>query len=150
VLAELKRRFNAMPREFWERYEGLPDNMRKVSLFYVLLKTYKILFDLHINVTVKRWQCSKNTVDLADMRMEFNQIASRDDFVSGWSEETRDKIVSSYSTFLKKAGAMDSETCLLRRIPISNIDSNYFMEQGETWFFEACLMMPFEIKRLQG
>lgn len=149
IVAELKRRFDAVPTEFWTRYGGLNDKVRKVSLFYVLLKTYKILFDLHVNVTVKRWQCSKTSVSLPDMRMEFNKIASRDEFVSSWSEETRDKVTSSYLTILRKVGILDANSDGLRRVPLTSIDSTYFIEQGESWFFEACLMMPFEIKNLQ-
>ncbi|MDE6018755.1 MAG: DUF1819 family protein, partial [Muribaculaceae bacterium] len=44
-VVEIKRRFEAMPRSFWHDYLSMDDSNKRIALFFVLLKTYKILFD---------------------------------------------------------------------------------------------------------
>ena len=148
IIAELRRRVDALPREFWNFYQNLSGYAQKIAVFYVLLKTYRLLFDLHIGVTVRRWQLSKTTLDVDDVKIFFNELASKDEFVSSWSDKTQDKVRSSYMSILRKINILDEKGDTLNRVPITDCDFSYFIDNGENWFLEACLLRPFEIARI--
>lgn len=61
-ISEINRRYKSMPASFWNEWTTMDDANRKVALFMVILKTYKILFDLHVNVTMRRWNSSFHVV----------------------------------------------------------------------------------------
>lgn len=42
-----------MPAYFWNDFLEMNDSDKVAALFYVILKTYKICFDFHVNVTMK-------------------------------------------------------------------------------------------------
>ncbi len=44
--------------------------------------------------------------------MEFNEIASKDEFVDSWSDNTKDKVASAYLTILRKVGMLDNSNHL--------------------------------------
>ena len=52
VLSEFKKRFTAMPGRFWSWYITLGEQAQKVALLYVILKTYRLLFEFHTGVTI--------------------------------------------------------------------------------------------------
>lgn len=97
-----------MPASFWNEWTTMDDANRKVALFMVILKTYKILFDLHVNVTMRRWNSASRSVDRSDLMMEFNEISSKDEFVDSWTENTKKKVAAAYLSILRKR-----EKCLM-------------------------------------
>ena len=60
ILHEFKRRYNAVPVCFWEWYSSLDEQAQKVALLYTIIKTYQILFDFHVNVTIKKMEFSRS------------------------------------------------------------------------------------------
>ena len=54
AIAEIARRYDAMPASFWEDYKNMNEDDQQIALFFVILKTYKICFDFHINVTMRK------------------------------------------------------------------------------------------------
>jgi hypothetical protein len=146
AIAEIKRRYNKMSEEFWTDYVMMSKEDQKVALFFVILKTYKICFDLHINVTIRRWNSVRKSVTHDDLMMEFNEIAARDAFVDSWSETTKGKVASAYLTILRKVGMLDAEDSL-HTLSCSNF--SYYINCGELWFLEACLLQPYEIDNIK-
>ena len=146
AIAEIKRRYEHMPSSFWDDFLAMNDANKVVALFYVILKTYKICFDLHVNVAVKKWNSISKCIDKNDIMMEFNEIASRDEFVDSWSDNTKDKVASAYLTILRKVGMLDSSN-RLNAISCSNFA--YYLEKGQPWFLEACLLQPYEIENIK-
>ena len=146
AIAEIKRRYNKMSEEFWTDYVMMSKEDQKVALFFVILKTYKICFDLHINVTIRRWNSVRKSVTHDDLMMEFNEIAARDAFVDSWSETTKVKVASAYLTILRKVGMLDAEDSL-HTLSCSNF--SYYINCGELWFLEACLLQPYEIDNIK-
>ena len=71
-ITEVSRRYDAMQSSFWEEFVKMDEDNRKVALFFVILKTYKICFDFHINVTIRKWNSISKRVDLEDLMIEFN------------------------------------------------------------------------------
>lgn len=145
-VAEIKRRFEAVPRSFWYDYMSMDDEDKKVALFFVLLKTYKILFDFHVNVAMRRWRLSSQDISIEDLLMEFNTISSKDEFVDSWSESTKKKVASAYLSILRHVRIL-SEDGHLKALKPTN--GNFYFGIGEPWFLDACLLEPYEIETLK-
>jgi len=146
ALTEIKRRYDVMPAQFWCDYQSMPDDDRRIALFFVILKTYKILFDFHINVTMRKWKSVSKSVLLEDLMMEFNEIASADAFVDSWSDLTKKKVAGAYLSILRKIEMLDVNNDLH---PVNCSNFTYYITQGEQWFLEACLLQPYEIDKIK-
>ena len=81
--------------------------------------------------------------------MGINEIAANDEFVAGWSDNTKDKVAGACLTFLRKAGFLTEKTGDLTSIHLSDDEFKFYLELGEPWFLEACLLQPYEINRIK-
>lgn len=147
AIAEIRRRFNIVSRDFWERYLNMTPEERRAALFFVIMKTYRIVFDFHVNVTMKKWNSISKQVELSDLLIEFDEISARDEFVDSWSDATKRKVASAYLTILRKAGMCD-RTGNLRQLKLSD-PQFYLIGMGEPWFLESSLMPSYEIENLK-
>lgn len=145
-IAEVKRRYNAVSPSFWVDYQAMAEENQYAALFFVLLKTYKILFDFHTNVTIKRWNSISKAIFTEDLMMEFNEISANDAFVDSWSEMTKRKVASAYLTILRKIGMLDTDN-QLQSLSCSNFD--YYIRLEEQWFLEAALLLPYQIETIK-
>lgn len=143
-IAEIERRFDAMPTSFWGDYMAMTEDDRIIANLFVILKTYKIAFDFHVNVTMQKWNSVERTLDKNDIMREFNDLSSKDEFVDSWSDATKGKLASAYLTILRKVGMLD-EKGNLKQINPSNPE--YYLTIGESWFLDACLWAPFQIEK---
>ena len=146
AILEISRRFDTMTPAFWNDYMVMDEDDRRIALLFVILKTYKICFDFHVNVTMKKWNSIEKMVKPSDLMIEFNNIACRDEFVDSWSDNTKDRVASAYSSILRKAGMMDANG-ELNAVQPSNAD--YYLRIGEPWFLEACLLAPYQIENIK-
>lgn len=146
AIVEIARRYDAMPPSFWVDYLSMSETDQEVALFFVILKTYKICFDFHVNVTMRKWNSISKTVLYDDIAMEFSEVAARDAFVDSWSDKTKRKVASAYLTILRKVGMLDNED---RLHPLSAENLDYYIRIGEPWFLEACLLQPYQINNLK-
>ena len=146
AIMEIARRFDAMPASFWADYQAMNEEDQHVALFFVILKTYKICFDFHINVTMRKWNSISKTLVSDDIDMEFNEVSARDEFVDSWSDKTKRKVTGAYLTILRKVGILDKED-QLHPLTASNFD--YYIINGEQWFLEACLLQPYQIENIK-
>ena len=146
AIAEISRRYDVMPPAFWQDFLAMTSVEQPIALFFVLLKTYKILFDFHVNVTIRRWNSVAKSVNKEDILMEFNEISARDAFVDSWSEATKNKVISAYLSILRKVGMLD-RTNQLQVLDCTNYP--YYLQIGESWFLEACLLQPYQIEKIK-
>ena len=146
AIAEIVRRYDAMPSSFWADYQNMNEKDQEVALFFVILKTYKICFDFHINVTMRKWNSISKSLVYDDIDMEFNEVSARDEFVDSWSDKTKRKVASAYLTVLRKVGILDKDD-QLHSLSASNFD--YYITIGEQWFLEACLLQPYQIDNIK-
>lgn len=146
AIIEIRRRYNAVPISFWHEYLKMSKEDKTVALFYVLLKTYKILFDFHTNVTMRKWNSAVRRIDNSDLMMEFYEIAARDEFVDSWSENTKKKVAGAYLTMLRKVGFIDENGVLK---PISSSNFSFYLKMAEPWFLEACLLEPYQVESIK-
>ena len=143
AMAEIERRYDAMPPTFWNDFQQMDEEDQKAALFFVILKTYKICFDFHINVILRKWNSISKSLVYDDIEMEFNEVSARDVFVDSWSDKTKRKVASSYLTVLRKVGILDKDDNLH---PLSASNFDYYIINGEQWFLEACLLQPYQIQ----
>lgn len=146
AILEIKRRFDVMPPAFWDDYQSMSEEDRRIALLFVILKTYKILFDFQINIAIKKWNSVSRTIDLQDLAMEMNEIAAKDEFVDSWSESTKTKVASAYLSMLRKCGMMNREGQLVQLKPTN---ANFYIRIGELWFLEACFLAPYQIENIK-
>lgn len=146
AIMEIARRYDAMPVSFWNDYQAMNDADQQVALFFVILKTYKICFDFHINVTMRKWNSISKQLVYEDIEMEFSEVSARDKFVDSWSDKTKRKVASAYLTVLRKVGILDKDDNLH---PLSASNFDYYITNGEQWFLEACLLQPYQIDNIK-
>ena len=146
AIVEIARRYDTMSASFWIDYQSMNEKDQMVALFFVILKTYKICFDFHINVTMRKWNSISKSLVYDDIDMEFNEVSARDEFVDSWSDKTKRKVASAYLTVLRKVGILDKEDNLH---PLSASNFDYYITIGEQWFLEACLLQPYQIDNIK-
>lgn len=136
IVQEIIKRYKVMPLLFWEFFQNLTETESKLALFFVCLKTYPIVFDLHFQVTVNK-QKTGIPLNEYDIQMRLDELSTLSKDVQSWSETTVKKINSRYRKALKDAGLYDGIK-LRRPNRINEGFWNYFKENDETWFLEAC------------
>lgn len=148
-LAEFKRRYNALPISFWNDFLKMNELSQRAGLLYVILKTYRLIFDFHFNVTVKRWNSVDQRLRKTDIMMELSELSSRDSFVDSWTDNTKSRCASQYLTILRQAGLLQEKTNKLLPIHLAPADYEYYIRSGEEWFLEACLLYPYEVNDIK-
>ena len=148
-LAEFKRRYNALPISFWNDFFKMNELSQRAGLLYVILKTYRLIFDFHFNVTVKRWNSVDQRLCKTDIMMELSDLSSRDPFVDSWTDNTKSRCASQYLTILRQAGLLQEKTNKLLPIHLPLADYEYYIRSGEEWFLEACLLYPYEVNDIK-
>ena len=149
-IRELKRRFEAVPRTFWLEYQNMSEAAQRLAIFYVLLSTYRLVLDFHLNVTVKKWNSVDPHIYLDDVAMELSQIAAHDAFVDSWSDNTKNRVVSAYLTFMDQAGLFERKSFELHKaVGVTDNEYAYYFQIGQEWFLEACLLHPYEINYIK-
>lgn len=150
AVLEFKRRFNAVPREFWERFATVSESTQLWAMFFVNLKTYRIYFDFQTNVVVQNWNGINRTVSYNDVISELYQISANDEFVNSWSDETKKRIPSFFLTMIRQVGLLDAKTSELRSPQVNEEEFAYFLKINEAWFLDACLLEQYVINRIKS
>ncbi|MEO9501902.1 BrxA family protein [Nonlabens ulvanivorans] len=136
ISQEIIRRKETAPSNFWSFFYGLNEMEQKLGLFYIALKTYQLLFDLHLDVAVKKYKTTRELTPY-DVTMRLDEIASKDDYVGSWSQSTLEKINTRYRRAIEEAGLYNNEK--LNRSLIDNSEFwEYFKNNGDNWFLTAC------------
>lgn len=149
-VVEFKRRYAAVPAHFWQTWPNMSEAGRRAGLFYAILKTYKLVFDFHFNVTTKKWNSIDHKLLKEDLLMELNELSAHDEFVDSWSDMTKNKCCSTYLTILRQSGLLNEKTNELTAIKLHASEFAYYIRSGEEWFMEACLLYPYEINDIKN
>jgi hypothetical protein len=136
ILTELKRRNDLAPEGFWSWYYSLSKPEQALAAFYLCLKAYRLVLDMHMELGVKKYRIGSD-LKAYDVALFLDGIAGADEDVATWSPMTLDKLNSQYRTVLKDAGLFEkNQLGKVYGIPQSFWD--FFMQRGEGWFLEAC------------
>lgn len=149
VLAEMLVRFNAVDRSFWDRYIGLGEKEKRLALLFVVLKSYRLLFELQVNLVIPKYYSPDRVLSKNDVYAAISEVASRDEFVDSWSEDTRKRAASQYVTILRQAGLIDETTDELRETDVADEELFYYVKTGEIWFLQACLLPGYKVEQIK-
>ena len=149
VLAEMLVRFNAVERSFWDRYIGLGEKEKRLALLFVVLKSYRLLFELQVNLVIPKYYSPDRVLSKNDVYAAISEVASRDEFVDSWSEDTRKRAASQYVTILRQAGLIDETTDELRETDVADEELYYYVKTGEIWFLQACLLPGYRVEQIK-
>jgi hypothetical protein len=138
IITEIKRRFSSTTKDFWNHFFEWNEVEQKLALFFLCLKTYPLVFDIHFEVALKKFKTG-NKLEAYDIQMRMDEIASKDIEVSKWSESTLKKINVQYRKAIKDVGIYNG-TSLNRESKASSIFWDYFKNKNESWFLEACFI----------
>lgn len=138
IIAEIKRRHSMAPIGFWNYFFQWNQQEMKFGLLYLCFKTYPLVLDIHIEVALKKFKTG-NTMTPYDVQMRMDEIASKDDYVSQWSNSTLEKINVQYRKAIKDVGLYDGSN-LIRPLKISPTFWQYFEDIHEGWFQTACFI----------
>lgn len=136
IVSEINRRIDNAPNNFWEFYYNLDIREKRIALFYVCLKTYPLIFDIHFEVTVKK-QKSNSALTSYDIQMRLDEIASTNENVANWSESTIKKIITQYKKVLTDSELLNEENLIKNNIH-NPIFWQYFKSVKDSWFLTAC------------
>lgn len=150
VIAEYKKRVDAMPRSFWSWYLELDEQAQRIALLYAILKTYRIAFDFHIKATMFKWHSVVQTLSKPDLMLVLSEIAANDDFVDGWTDNTKDRVALAYLTILRQIGMLDPFNAQLKPLKAQPQAYAFYIQHGEEWFLEACLLQSYEIEQIKS
>jgi hypothetical protein len=136
AVREIRKRNKYTETGFWDRFDQSTEPEQRLLFFHLCLKTYRILFDLHFLVTVKRFYIDSTLPETFYYKMAVDELASGNEKVAAWSETTLIKTLSNYRSLLRVSG-------LLKGVMLTspNVDDSFwdqFKTNGEIWFLEAC------------
>ena len=149
VTSEFVKRFHAVPKSFWNRYLDLSESEQRLALLYVILKTYRLLFELQVNLVIPKYYSPDRVLTKNDVFAAISEVASRNEFVDSWSENTRDRAASQYVTILRQAGLIDEATGELREPNVADNELAYYVRIGEIWFLQACLLPGYRVEQIK-
>ena len=140
VMGEIRKRISSQDARFWQLFSQSSEDDQKILLFYVCLKTYKLVFDFHFNVTLSIWNSSSNTVDAYLYKMELDEIGGSDQFVFDLSDVSKKKSISSYLCMLREVNLLNATSNQLKSVTPSAQVLDYMINNRELWFLDACLL----------
>jgi hypothetical protein len=149
VLAEMLVRFNAVDRSFWDRYVSLNEKEKRLALLFAVLKSYRLLFELQVNLVIPKYYSPDRVLTKNDVFAAISEVASRDEFVDSWSEDTRNRAASQYVTILRQAGLISEVTGELQEAEVSDEAFVYYVRTGEVWFLQACLLPGYKVEQIK-
>lgn len=136
TVSEIRKRNQYAEQGFWDNFNQSAEQEQRLLFFYLCLKTYRILFDLHSLVTVKRFFIDAAMPETFYYKMAIDELASENEKVAAWSETTLKKTLSNYRSLLRVSGLLKGE---LLTAPNCNDSFWYqFRTKEEGWFLEAC------------
>lgn len=137
-LAEIKRRLRQTPRPVWDDLPDLGRAAQNVVLYYCCLKTYRLLFDFHMDVVLPSWHSSDRQVGSYNVRRFLEQRADRHPEIDRWSDGTWDKVRQVTLKMLRESGLLKDEH--LQRVRQSDGFWQRFVKVGDVWYLEATFL----------
>lgn len=140
VMAEINKRFDMETKEFWQHYQTLNGEEQQVMLLYVVLDTYKLLFDFHVEVTMANWSEGKTCLSENYFQIFINNKILEHPELNEWTDKTMKKCVSVYLRMLRQAGLLGINSKKFKHLTLGHEFYEYFIKIEEIWFLDACFL----------
>ena len=144
IILEFKKRYTTMPRHFWEQYQNQTEDVQYLYLYYNILKCYRVIFDIALNVVIPKSRSVDNTLQTMDVAMGIAELATREETIASWTEKTIAKINARIVKLYLEINMLDKNTCELKPMRYDNDAYSYFVQQGDTWFLDVCLLPNYQ------
>ncbi|WP_100629832.1 BrxA family protein [Algoriphagus formosus] len=139
IITEIKRRIANLPSGFWSFYETATFDQRNILLFFIVLKNYEITKDFQFEVVLAKWKRLETTLDTFDLQMRLDVLASVEEDIMEWSDSTRLKVITVFLRCLREVGILNRGK--LQKLPAQSSGFwEFFIQIGEAWFLDACLL----------
>jgi hypothetical protein len=103
---EIRKRSGVAPDGFWEYFEQSGEAEQKILLFYLCLKAYPLMFDLHFSLTVSRWKRLNYVLTKHDVLFRFDLMTGNHPEMNEWTDTTLDKLATNYLRMLREANLL--------------------------------------------
>ncbi len=135
---EVVRRLQQMERSVWRDF--LDDSVaeQKMTLYYGVLKTYRLLFDFHMDVVLPRWRSLDRRITPHDARRFLERRADQHPELDTWSPSTWQKVRQVMLKMLSESGLLYENTLQAPALP--DAYWHRFVRVGDIWFLEAALL----------
>lgn len=137
-LQEIRLRARFTDPIFWVKFSEMKKEEQQLILFFLCLKTYKLIFDFHFTVTIPGWKTTGHLPEHFSYFMKLDDIATNDSEVNTWTESSRIKSVTVYKRMLNEAGLLYKEKLISPQV--NDQFWCFFFSKNEDWFPEACFI----------
>ena len=137
-LQEIRLRARFTDHNFWIKFSDMSKREQQLILFFLSLKTYRLIFDFHFNITLPGWKTTGHIPDHFSYLMKLDEIASHDAEVNSWTESSRLKSVTVYKRMMNEAGLLQKDKLVYP--DVSDQFWCFFFSKNEDWFPEACFL----------
>lgn len=138
VLQEIKKRFGAVSKSVWVRYENSNIREQKILLFYTVLKTYPILADFMKEVVVYKWKSLKKDLTARDIELFLDRKSAEHPEIEKWADTTKEKVIQVVQRILKESGILINFK--LNALESSEQFWRFFIQLDDPWFLEYALL----------
>tara|TARA_B100001971_G_C18263782_1_gene589657 strand:+ start:198 stop:827 length:630 start_codon:yes stop_codon:yes gene_type:complete len=138
IIQEVKKRYIAIGGDSFSFIKDISQNEQKIFLFYTCLKTYSILFDFLFDVVIDKWLSRDIDIDKSAVLYFLDKQSSSHPEIDDWTDTTIQKVSSVMIRMMNEVNLL--KTGRLYPLEAPNVFWNYFVEKGDSWFLQACLL----------
>jgi hypothetical protein len=135
---EIVKRLEHVDRSVWDDFLTLSSGAQCVTLYYCCLKTYRVLFDFHMDVVLPKWRSMDRHLRPHDARRFLERRADQHPEIDTWSDSTWEKVRQVMLKMLREAGFLVHGTLASPQLPMEFW--NRFVKVGDVWFLEAAFL----------
>ena len=135
---EIVKRLQHVERSVWDDVLTRSTAEQCVTLYYCCLKTYRLLFDFHMDVVLPKWQSMDRDLRPHDARRFLERRADQHPEIDAWSASTWEKVRQVMLKMLREAGLLVNDTLESPHLPVEFW--NRFVKVGDVWFLEAAFL----------
>jgi hypothetical protein len=140
--SEMLNRSDNIGNHFWKHFIDADHNEKAFLMFYLLLKNYLLLFDLHKDVILPKVRTLNLTLNSEDVHIFFQNKSIEHPEINNWSDTTRTKIISAIFLIYSRANLLNKNSILITK-PTNKFWLN-FLYYGDRWFLEFAFLNKFE------
>ncbi len=138
VITEIKKRYKSVDKRVWENFDSFGKAEQKILLYYICLKTYKLLFDFHFSVLIEKWATGDKEILVESFSNFLEVLGSKDENVFSWTEKTLYKGAQVAVLMLKESGFIENDNLIK-----PHIDQNILkliIENGDDWITDVVFL----------
>ncbi|GAA4399041.1 hypothetical protein GCM10023187_10340 [Nibrella viscosa] len=147
IAAEIVKRYKAVSPAVWDFFQTLTDEQhQQLVLFYVCLKTYRLIYDFMFAVVVPRWQSRLLPLSRSDFERYLDELALQHAPIQRLTEKTRRKLAQIVMLMMKQAQLIQHNQLSTPAAPA--YIWRFFQELGDDWMLDAGLLTHADRQRL--